>query len=77
MCLAVPVRIVRRVGDLAEVDAGGVRKEVSLLLVPEAAAGDYVLLHAGYAIQLVDEAGALETLDLMRRLVEAEETDGG
>ncbi|MDA8064123.1 MAG: HypC/HybG/HupF family hydrogenase formation chaperone [Thermaerobacter sp.] len=75
MCLAVPVRIVRRVGDLAEVDAGGVRKEVSLLLVPEAAVGDYVLLHAGYAIQLVDEAGARETLELMRQLVEAEEPD--
>jgi hydrogenase expression/formation protein HypC len=75
VCLAVPVRIVRRVGDLAEVDAGGVRKEVSLLLVPEAAVGDYVLLHAGYAIQLVDEAGARETLELMRQLVEAEEPD--
>jgi hydrogenase expression/formation protein HypC len=56
MCLAVPARIVSITGDLATIDLGGVSREASLSLTPEARVGDYVLLHAGFAIQTLDEA---------------------
>jgi hydrogenase expression/formation protein HypC len=66
MCLAVPGRIVRlenRDGTLmAEVDFGGVHKDVCLEYVPDAAVDDYVIVHVGFAIQRLDEASAQETL---------------
>lgn len=64
MCLAVPAQIVAREGDRATVDLEGVRREASLALLPEAALGDWVLLHAGFAISRMDEAEARETLAL-------------
>ena len=65
MCLAIPARVVeKRAADLALVDLGGVRKEISLALVPEAAAGDYVIVHVGYALQKLDAAEAERTLRL-------------
>lgn len=65
MCLAVPARIVERFeNDEATVDAGGVKKRVSVALVPEAAVGDYAVVHAGYAIGLLDPAEAAKTLEL-------------
>lgn len=72
MCLAVPVKIVSIEGDQAEVDIGGVSRTVSIVLTPEANVGDYVLLHTGYAINVLDEEEALETLSLLERMVEAE-----
>lgn len=65
MCLAVPVRVVERHGALGLVEVAGVRREVSLLFVPEAQEGDYVLLHAGFAIQRLDEEAAIGTLQLI------------
>ena len=66
MCLAVPGRILRRyerdLAPMAEVDFGGVRKEVCLQYIPDAALGDYVIVHVGFAIQRLDEASALRTL---------------
>jgi hydrogenase expression/formation protein HypC len=65
MCLAVPARIVERLeNDEALVDAGGVKKRISVALVPEAAVGDYAIVHAGYAISLLDPAEAARTLEL-------------
>jgi hydrogenase expression/formation protein HypC len=65
MCLAVPVQGVRRLdGDDAIIDAGGVRKQVSLALVPDAREGDYVIVHVGYAIGRLDPDEALRTLAL-------------
>jgi hydrogenase expression/formation protein HypC len=65
MCLAVPVQVVRRLdGDDAIIDAGGVRKQVSLALVPDAREGDYVIVHVGYAIGRLDPDEALRTLAL-------------
>ncbi len=65
MCLALPARVVeRRDGDLAMVDLGGVRKEISLALVPDAAVGDYVIVHVGFAIGQIDADEAQRTLDL-------------
>ena len=66
MCLAVPVKIVKKTGDKATVDADGVLKDISILLLPEVKVGDYVLLHAGFAIQEIDEKEAMETLKIMQ-----------
>ena len=65
MCLAVPVRVVELQGaDMAVVDLGGIRKEVSLALVDDVAVGDYVILHVGYALTKLDPAEAEKTLAL-------------
>ena len=66
MCLAIPMKLIRRdeMSGVAEID--GVEREVSLLLLPDAAVGDYVLIHAGYAIGTIDEEEAQITLALLR-----------
>jgi hydrogenase expression/formation protein HypC len=69
MCLAVPVRIVSIDGDEAETEIAGVRRRASIALTPEARVGDYVLLHTGYAIGVVDEAEAEETLKLLEEIM--------
>jgi hydrogenase expression/formation protein HypC len=72
MCLAMPVRIVElRDGELALVELDGVCKEISLALVEGIQVGDYVILHAGYALHKLDLAQAEETLALFRALGEA------
>ena len=80
MCLGVPGRVVSIDGDLAEVDFGGVRRKVSLLICPDVHEGDYVLVHVGFAIQKLDEEEALETLSLFeeieRSYLESPEEDG-
>ena len=68
MCLAVPVKIVSIDGDEAETEIAGVRRRVSIALTPEAKVGDYVLLHTGYAIGVIDEAEAEETLKLLEEI---------
>jgi hydrogenase expression/formation protein HypC len=69
MCLAIPARVMRVVGDKAQVDFGeGVLREVNVTLV-NAKVGDYVLVHAGYAIQIMDEKDALETLKLWNEIL--------
>jgi len=65
MCLAVPAKVVARTGDEGIVDLRGTRLAVSLLLLPEAAANDWVLVHAGFAIQKLDEQEAAETWALL------------
>lgn len=65
MCLAIPALVVTRLqGDDAIVDAGGVRKRISLALVPETVEGDYVVVHVGYALSRLDPAEAGRTLAL-------------
>lgn len=67
MCLAVPMRVVSLDDAMAVAEVDGVRKEASLMLLnDEVAVGDYLLIHAGFAISRVDEAEALETLVLMK-----------
>jgi hydrogenase expression/formation protein HypC len=73
MCLAIPVRIVSIDGDEAETEIAGVRRRVSIALTPEAKVGDYVLLHTGYAIGIVDEAEAEETLKLLEEIASLSE----
>ena len=68
MCLAIPARIVeRKENNLGDVDIMGVTRTIALDLVPKASAGDYVLVHAGYGIEVVSEQYAQETLDLIRQ----------
>jgi len=74
MCLAVPVKVISIEGDQAEVDIGGVGRKISISLTPEVKVGDYVLLHTGYAINVLDESEAQETLCLLEQMVEAGES---
>ncbi len=68
MCLAIPALIKSIDGRLAEVEVGGISRRAGLHLTPEARIGDYVLLHTGYAIAIVDQAEAEETLKLLAEL---------
>jgi hydrogenase expression/formation protein HypC len=76
MCLAVPMRITALEGTLATIAAAGLEQRCSVLLVPEAGIGDYVLVHAGYAISVLDEADALETYELLREIGALDELTG-
>ncbi|MEW2546417.1 HypC/HybG/HupF family hydrogenase formation chaperone [Streptomyces sp. NPDC047002] len=80
MCLAVPGRVLstaERDGTvMADVDFGGVRKEVCLQYIPDAAVGEYVIVHVGFAIQRLDERSALDTLAHFDRLGMLEEEFG-
>jgi hydrogenase expression/formation protein HypC len=71
MCLAVPALIKSIKGQQAVADIDGVTREISLQLTPEAKVGDYVLLHTGYAISIIDAEEAKETLKLLREMSEA------
>lgn len=73
MCLAIPALVKSVNGYKAVVDIDGVTREVSLQLTPEAMVGDYVLLHTGFAISIIDAAEAEETLKLLRQIGEAVE----
>jgi len=78
MCLAIPVQVVELLpGDQALVDAGGVRKEVSLALVEGVGVGDYVILHVGYALHKLDEQEAKRTLELFAQIGEAAPSTAG
>ena len=70
MCLAIPAQIKSIEGRLAVVELGGISRPVSLWLTPEARVGDYVLIHTGYAINIIDEEEAEETLRLLEELSE-------
>jgi hydrogenase expression/formation protein HypC len=71
MCLAIPARVIQIDEGLGLVELGGVVREASFMLLPDAQVGDYVLLHAGYALQKLDEAEAEETIRLLAELAEA------
>ena len=73
MCLAIPALIKSVEGKEAMVDIGGVTRRISLWLTPEAKVGDYALIHTGYAINILDEEQAEETLKLFEEIAEAEE----
>ena len=69
MCLAIPALIVKKDGSWAKADIGGVVRDVNLDLVDRPAEiGDYVLVHAGFAIRKLDKEDAEETLELMREV---------
>ncbi len=79
MCLAVPRRIARVVEQqglrMGDVDFGGVVRRVCLAYVPEAVEGDYAVVHAGFAISIVDQREAARTLELMQQFDKQDEDD--
>ena len=81
MCLGVPGQVLavreERGTRMATVDFGGVTKDICLAYVPEVGVGDYTIVHAGFAITRLDEASALETLQLMRETGILDEELGG
>ena len=72
MCLAVPAQLVRIDGIIGTIALSGATRDCSLALVPEAGIGDWVLVHAGFAVQIVDEEEAKATADAFRELEELE-----
>jgi hydrogenase expression/formation protein HypC len=76
MCLAVPVLIKSIDGREAEAEIGGVSRRVSLWLTPEARVGDYVLVHTGYAINVLDQEEAEETLKLLEEIAALDGDEG-
>jgi len=69
MCLGIPMEVVELSNDSAVVELSNTRTVVSTALLEEVKVGDYVLVHAGFAIQVLDEGEALETLSLIREIV--------
>jgi hydrogenase expression/formation protein HypC len=80
MCLAVPGKIVEITESdglqMAKVDFGGIFREACLDYVPEAKVGDYCVIHVGFAISLLSEKEAMETLDLLKQITDLEEELG-
>ncbi|MCA1787510.1 MAG: HypC/HybG/HupF family hydrogenase formation chaperone [Desulfobacteraceae bacterium] len=68
MCLAIPSKVVAIIDDIATIDVDGVRRKASLMLVEDVCVGDYVIVHAGYAISRIDADAAEETLALMHQV---------
>lgn len=73
MCLAIPALIKSIDGKDAEIEIGGVTRRISLWLTPEAKVGDYALVHTGYAINILDQEEAEETLKLFADIAKAAE----
>ncbi len=76
MCLAVPAKVIEIKDAMGTVDISGVTRDVSLMLLPETQVGDYVLVHAGFAMQKVDEKDAEETYALIPEMDGAPRTVG-
>ena len=71
MCLAVPMQITEiKDGGMARVEAMGATRDIAIDLTPDAQVGDYVLVHAGFAIEVVDEQYAAETLELIQQMAD-------
>ncbi|MDD5094455.1 MAG: HypC/HybG/HupF family hydrogenase formation chaperone [Dehalococcoidia bacterium] len=73
MCLAIPALIQSIEGTIAQADIGGISRPVSILLTPDVNVGDYVLIHTGYAISVLDQEEAHETLKLLEEMARYEE----
>ena len=73
MCLAVPAKILSINGDSAVIELGGTQREASLMLLEDASIGDWVIIHAGFAIEKLSEEDAQQTFALLREIMEADE----
>lgn len=73
MCLGVPAKILETGDGAAVVELGGVRREISVMLVDDVAVGEWVIVHAGFAIEKLSEEEAEQTLALFREIVESDE----
>ncbi len=72
MCLAIPAKVTKIDGEMATIDVGGVKRSASLMLLENVDIGDYVIVHAGFAIHKVDPEEAQESLKLLRELATAQ-----
>ncbi|MBW1677672.1 MAG: HypC/HybG/HupF family hydrogenase formation chaperone [Deltaproteobacteria bacterium] len=72
MCLAIPARVTKIDSNMATIEVGGVSRSASLMLVTDVVVGDYVIVHAGFAIHRVDPEEAQESLRLLRELAVVE-----
>lgn len=70
MCLGIPMKVMKKSGAKGVVSTGGLEREVNFSLLPKAKKGDYVLVHAGFAIGRLDEAEAKKTLELFKEIVD-------
>jgi hydrogenase expression/formation protein HypC len=75
MCLAIPSRIIRIENQVATIDVDGVQRNASLLLLDGAQVGDYVIVHAGFAIHKIDETEAMESLKLLKEALAYADSD--
>lgn len=67
MCLAIPGKVVKRIENcMGVVDLGGVTKEISLVFLPQVKAGDWIIIHTGFALESISEKDALETISLLQ-----------
>lgn len=66
MCLGIPMKILSKKGEMAVVSSGGTKREISIGLLKEVEIGDYVIVHAGFAIERLNQKRAEETLDILR-----------
>ena len=73
MCLGIPAKILETSGGAAVVELGGVRREVSVMLIENASVGEWVIIHAGFAIERLSEDEAEQTLALFREIAAADE----
>ena len=73
MCLAIPMKLLEHHEQIGIVEIGGARKEVMLTLTPDAQIGDYLIIHAGYSIEILNEDEAGRTLALLREINEFEQ----
>ena len=71
MCLGIPGRVIEINKGVADVTVGGAIKEASLMLMEDVVVGDYVIVHAGFAIEKVDEEAARETLEVVERIIKS------
>lgn len=71
MCLAIPMKVIEKDGERGKVEQGGVVREVSFVMMPDVECGDHVLIHAGFAIERMDEQEAAETLQLITDVLAA------
>ncbi len=69
MCLAIPSKVIKIEDSIGTIDVDGVIREASLLLLEDVKVGDYVIVHAGFAINKIDEKAAMETLADLRKIV--------
>lgn len=72
MCLAIPMQLIEITGDgLGRVNAGGVKTDVNIMMIPHARTGDYLIIHAGFGIEVLDKEEAEIRLDLFKELAAA------
>jgi hydrogenase expression/formation protein HypC len=70
MCLAVPMKVISKEGDTGSAEMGGIKRNVSFMMLPDVKIGEYIIVHAGFAIERLDEKEAKERLRLLKEISE-------